>query len=116
MSEQDSTPEAVTETTPAVEVAAEGGVEETPKETAPQATPPAVPVASDHPDRWGRVDADGTVYVKTEDGERAVGSWQAGEPVEGLAHFARRFDDLRTEVELLVTRLASGAGDPKHAR
>ncbi|KJK53276.1 DNA repair ATPase [Lentzea aerocolonigenes] len=123
MSEQDSTPEAVTEPTPAVEVApevatvdaAEGGVEETPKETAPQAKPPAVPVASDHPDRWGRVDADGTVYVKTEDGERAVGSWQAGEPVEGLAHFARRFDDLRTEVELLVTRLQSGAGDPKHA-
>jgi hypothetical protein len=113
MSEQDSTPEAVTETAPA-EVAAEGGVEETPKETA-QATPPAVPVASDHPDRWGRVDADGTVYVKTADGERAVGSWQAGEPVEGLAHFARRFDDLRTEVELLVTRLQSGAGDPKHA-
>ncbi|TWP49115.1 DUF349 domain-containing protein [Lentzea tibetensis] len=107
MSEQDSTPEAV-------EVA--GGVEETPKETT-QATPPApaVPVASDHPDRWGRVDADGTVYVKTADGERAVGSWQAGEPAEGLAHFARRFDDIRTEVELLVTRLESGAGDPKHA-
>jgi hypothetical protein len=74
---------------------------------------PAVP-ASD-PTQWGRVDADGTVYVKTEDGERAVGSWQAGEPVEGLAHFARRFDDLRTEVELLVSRLKSGAGDPKHA-
>ncbi|GAB2839510.1 DUF349 domain-containing protein [Lentzea nigeriaca] len=109
MSEQDSTPEVAAETAPA-----EGGVEETPKETV-QATPPAVPVASDHPDRWGRVDADGTVYVKTEDGERAVGSWQAGEPVEGLAHFARRFDDLRTEVELLVTRLQSGAGDPKHA-
>ncbi|ACU35393.1 DUF349 domain-containing protein [Actinosynnema pretiosum subsp. pretiosum] len=79
------------------------------------ATPP-VPVASDHPERWGRVDAEGTVYVKTADGERAVGSWQAGEPAEGLAHFARRFDDMRTEVELLVTRLASGNGDPKHAQ
>ncbi|WP_199443284.1 DUF349 domain-containing protein [Umezawaea beigongshangensis] len=75
----------------------------------------AVPVASDHPERWGRVDADGTVYVKTADGERVVGSWQAGEPAEGLAHFARRFDDVRTEVELLVSRLSTGAGDPKHA-
>jgi hypothetical protein len=71
--------------------------------------------AEQHPDRWGRVDDDGTVYVRTPDGERAVGSWQAGEPAEGLAHFARRFDDLRTEAELLFSRLAAGHGDPKHA-
>ncbi len=72
-------------------------------------------VAEQHPDRWGRVDADGTVYVRTADGERAVGSWQAGEPAEGLVHFARRFDDLRTEAELLYSRLESGSGDPKQA-
>ncbi|MCC5697144.1 DUF349 domain-containing protein, partial [Klebsiella pneumoniae] len=59
------------------------------------------------------MDADGTVYVFTGDGERAVGSWQAGEPSEGLAHFARRFDDLLTEVELLETRINTRAGDPK---
>jgi hypothetical protein len=76
---------------------------------------PPVAVASADPAKWGRVDEDGTVYVRTADGERAVGSWQAGEPAEGLAHFARRFDDIRTEVELLETRLASGSGDPKHA-
>src|SRR5436190_23460573 len=63
---------------------------------------------------FGRVDADGTVYVRTAAGERAVGSWQAGSPEEGLAHFARRYDDLVTEVELLETRLASGAADPQH--
>ncbi len=73
-------------------------VEETRVEATPVTAPPPVPVASDHPDRWGRVDADGTVYVKTAEGERIVGSWQAGEPAEGLAHFARRFDDIRTEV------------------
>jgi hypothetical protein len=73
-----------------------------------------VPEASANPGRWGRVDADGTVYVKTADGERAVGSWHAGEPAEGLAHYARRFDDVRTEVELLAARLTAGSGDPKH--
>jgi hypothetical protein len=76
---------------------------------------PAPASAEQHPERWGRVDADGTVYVRTEDGERAVGSWQAGEPAEGLVHFARRFDDLRTEAELLYSRLESGNGDPKQA-
>ncbi|WP_020671651.1 DUF349 domain-containing protein [Amycolatopsis nigrescens] len=76
---------------------------------------PPVPPAEPNPSRWGRVDDEGTVYVRTADGERTVGVWQAGTPDEGLLHFARRFDDLRTEVELLETRLASGAGDPKHA-
>jgi hypothetical protein len=61
------------------------------------------------------VDDEGNVYVRTADGERTVGVWQAGTPEEGLLHYARRFDDLRTEVELLETRLTSGAGDPKHA-
>ena len=63
------------------------------------------------PTAFGRVDADGTVYVKTAAGERAVGSWQAGTPEEGLAHFARRFADLVTEVDLLEARLGSGAAD-----
>src|SRR6476469_7238988 len=63
---------------------------------------------------FGRIDEDGTVYVTTAAGERAVGSWQAGSPEEGLAHFARRYDDLVTEVELLETRLKSGAADPQH--
>jgi hypothetical protein len=85
-----------------------------PVPAAPATTAPPVPMASSHPEKWGRVDADGTVYVSTADGERAVGSWQAGTPDEGLAHYARRFDDVRTEVELLEARLAAGSGDPKH--
>ncbi|WP_203899465.1 DUF349 domain-containing protein [Virgisporangium aliadipatigenens] len=63
------------------------------------------------PTRFGRVDADGTVYVKTAAGERAVGSWQAGTPEEGLAHYARRYTDLVIEVDLLEARLGSGAAD-----
>jgi Domain of Unknown Function (DUF349) len=82
------------------------------------APPPAgtvhpVTPATLQPARWGRVDADGTVYVRTPDGERAVGCWQAGEPQEGLAHYARRFDDVLTEAELLATRLNAGGGDPR---
>ncbi|NJP31672.1 DUF349 domain-containing protein [Micromonospora thermarum] len=64
---------------------------------------------------FGRVDADGTVYVKTAEGERVVGSWQAGAPEEGLAHFARRFADLVTEVDLTEARLNSGAADASHS-
>ncbi len=62
---------------------------------------------------WGRIDTDGTVYVRTATGERAIGSWYAGSPEDGLAHYARRYDDLATEVALLESRLQSGAGDPK---
>ncbi|SNQ50040.1 conserved hypothetical protein [Frankia canadensis] len=61
---------------------------------------------------WGRVAEDGTVYVRTADGERAVGSWRAGSPNEGLAHFQRRYDDLCAEVELLERRLTLSAVDP----
>lgn len=61
---------------------------------------------------WGRVGADGTVYVRTSAGERVVGSWQADAPAEGLAFFARRYDDLETQVALLEQRLQSGTVAP----
>lgn len=80
---------------------------------------PPVAAAESEPLRWGRVDEEGTVWLRAEanvgDGERAVGSWQAGDAAEGLLHFARRFDDLRTEAELLVTRLGAGRGDARTA-
>lgn len=70
-------------------------------------------VADETSNAWGRVAGDGTVYVRTDDGERRVGSWQAGPPAEGLAHYGRRYDDLATEVGLLDQRLDSGAADAK---
>ncbi|AOW94520.1 DNA repair ATPase [Rhodococcus sp. WMMA185] len=76
---------------------------------------PPVPAESD-PSKFGRVDEDGTAWVKTADGERQIGSWQAGDAAEGLAHFGRRFDDLATEVALLEARLSSGAGDAKKTK
>ncbi|HEY2043824.1 MAG TPA: DUF349 domain-containing protein [Jatrophihabitans sp.] len=62
---------------------------------------------------WGRIDDAGTVFVKTADGEREVGSWQAGDAEAGLAYYVRKFEDLQAEVDLLVKRLESGTGDPK---
>jgi hypothetical protein len=64
---------------------------------------------------FGRIDAEGNVFVKTADGERPVGSWQAGTPEEGLAHFARRYADLVTEVNLVEARLGTGAADAQHS-
>jgi Domain of Unknown Function (DUF349) len=63
--------------------------------------------------QWGRIDEDGTVFVRTSDGERVVGSWQAGDADAGLAYYERRYADLATEIELLESRLASGAAEAK---
>lgn len=80
-----------------------------PTPSAPAARP-VQPVKND-PTQWGRVDADGSVYVKAPEGERKIGEWQAGTPEEGLAHFGARYDDLSTEIELLESRLKAHPGD-----
>jgi hypothetical protein len=68
---------------------------------------------ANHP--WGRVDADGTVYVRTADGERVIGSWQAGSPEEAIAFFTRKYDSLETEVVLLEQRISSTDMAPAQA-
>jgi hypothetical protein len=68
-------------------------------------------------DPWGRVDADGTVYVRTADGgERVIGSWQAGSPEEALAFYQRKFASLDTEVSLLEQRITTTDLSPAQAR
>jgi hypothetical protein len=67
-------------------------------------------------DPWGRVDADGTVYVRTAEGERVIGSWQAGSPEEALAFFRRKFESLNTEVTLLEQRVTTTDLSPSQAR
>ena len=64
---------------------------------------------------WGRVDADGTVYVRTADGERVIGSWQAGSPEEALAFFQRKYEALETEVVLLEQRITATDMPPAQA-
>jgi hypothetical protein len=74
----------------------------------PEPTPPVTVVQNE----WGRVDAAGSVFVRTDDGEHQVGSWQVGEPEQALAFFGRKYDDLAVQVDLLEQRLGSGAAAP----
>ena len=69
---------------------------------------------ANHP--WGRVDPDGTVYVRTAEGERVIGSWQAGSPEEALAFYQRKYESLETEVTLLEQRLSSTDLSPAQAQ
>ena len=68
------------------------------------------------PSQFGRVDEQGTVYVTHGGVEREIGSWQAGAPEEGLAHFGQRFDDIVTEVELIEHRLRAHPEDAANLR
>jgi hypothetical protein len=65
--------------------------------------------------QWGRVDDDGTVYVKTADGERSVGQYPEGTPEEALTFFTERYDALAFEVDLLEQRIRSGVMSPEEA-
>ncbi len=65
--------------------------------------------------QWGRVDPDGTVWVQTGAGERAVGQFPGATPDEALAYFARKFDELAGQVELLEQRMRAGQVSPADA-
>jgi len=81
-----------------------------PSETADSSTEPTAPEtapASD-PAEWGRADDDGTVFVRTADGERPVGSYPGATPEEALAYFGRKFDELEGQVRLLEQRVVTG--------
>jgi hypothetical protein len=64
---------------------------------------------------WGRVSEDGTVFVRTSDGERSVGQYPEGSPEEALKFFTDRYDALAFEVDLLEQRIKSGALAPDEA-
>jgi hypothetical protein len=72
--------------------------------------------SSTGPASFGRVDDDGTVHVRTADGERAVGQIPDVSADEALAFYVRRYEALEVEVRLLVTRVGSGAISPEEAR
>ncbi|MDY5785988.1 DUF349 domain-containing protein [Corynebacterium sp.] len=77
----------------------------------PVISSPAAVITPSDPAKFGRVAEDGTVYLTRGGIEREIGSWQAGTPEEGLAHYGQHFDDLATEVGLLEARLAAHPDD-----
>lgn len=62
---------------------------------------------------FGRVEPDGTVFVRTPAGEVSVGQYTIGTPEEGLAFFMRKYDDLIAEITLAKQRLADGKANPE---
>ena len=81
-----------------------------PATAAPPTTPPRSPSAN-----FGHVDADGTVWVATSDGPIRVGQYAAGSPEEGLAFYARKYDDLAVEADLALKRLRGSRSTPESA-
>ena len=67
------------------------------------------------PAKFGRVGEDGTVYVITPTGDRAVGSYPGKSPEEALAYFVKKFEMAASEVALLAARIRSGAMVPRDA-
>jgi len=81
--------------------------------TDPVAPPPR---ALGNPGDWGRVDETGVVFVRTEDGEREIGTWQSGDEDGALQFFGHRFDGIVAELDLLESRLRTGKINPDEAR
>ncbi|CAB4668556.1 unannotated protein [freshwater metagenome] len=67
------------------------------------------------PAQFGRVAEDGTVYVRTPNGEKAVGSYPGKSAEEALAYFVRKFELVAGEIALLAARIKSGAMVPSDA-
>jgi len=67
------------------------------------------------PSAFGRVAEDGTVYVRTSNGEKAVGSYPGKTAEEALTYFVRKFEVLASEIALLAARIKSGAMVPSDA-
>ena len=80
----------------------------------PHQASPASALIGD-PSAFGRVGEDGTVFVRTSQGETAVGSYPGKSPEEALAYFVRKFEVLASEVALLAARIKSGAMVPSDA-
>jgi hypothetical protein len=89
-----------------------------PEQVNPAAMPHAVSAASaliGDPSAFGRVGEDGTVYVRTSNGEKPVGSYPGKSLEEALNYFVRKFEHLASEVALLAARIKSGAMVPSDA-
>ena len=67
------------------------------------------------PAKFGYVSDDGTVFVRTPYGDKAVGSYPGKSADEALQYFVRKFEALASEVAILGARIRSGAMVPTDA-
>ncbi|MEW9267407.1 DUF349 domain-containing protein [Kineococcus endophyticus] len=95
-----------------------GAVRPTPRPVQPPAPPvAAAPEATEvghttSVDReaaaaFGRVDENGTVWVRRADGEHEVGAYPDATPEEAVAYFVRKYEELVAQVDLFDQRLRS---------
>jgi hypothetical protein len=56
-------------------------------------------------EEFGRVAEDGTVFVRTADGEREVGSYPGASADDALAYFVRKYDDIKAQINLFAQRM-----------
>lgn len=68
------------------------------------------------PAAFGRVDDDGTVYVRMGDTERSVGQIPDSTPEEALAFYVRRYENLAAEIQLLESRVEAQTMSPEEAK
>jgi hypothetical protein len=80
-----------------------------------QVLPSAASALIGDPSQFGRVGEDGTVFVRTSEGEKPVGSYPGKSAEEALAYFVRKFEALASEVALTAARITSGAMVPQDA-
>ena len=78
-----------------------------PKDVAP-APAPLDQAAASAAAAWGRVDSEGNVWLRSDEGERIVGQYAAGGGTEdALGLYVRRYLDLASQVSLLESRVDS---------
>ena len=80
-----------------------------------QVAPSAASALIGDPSQFGRVGEDGTVFVRTSEGEKPVGSYPGKSAEEALAYFVRKFEALASEVALTAARITSCAMVPQDA-
>jgi hypothetical protein len=88
-------------------VAPAGPRGESPAAPAVPIAPPIDAVEAAAASAFGRVDDDGTVWVREAAGERTVGQFPGASADEALSLYVRRFLDLKAKVVLFETRLAA---------
>lgn len=88
---------------------------ENPSQVASHINPSAATALIGDPAKFGFVGDDGTVYVRTPYGDKAVGSYPGKSADEALQYFVRKFEALASEVAILGARIRSNAMVPSDA-